>query len=115
MCSALCYIPQAQTKVLDPEECSIINEPLGQFFEVLGEERPYTWTIFTTAQQTLCLWSCTTYQESSKAADEQRFINCNNSEWGTLPAQDMCDEIRDFKIPVGDGKKTLGDLYDLTP
>lgn len=54
-------------------------------------------------------------RKSSKAAEEQQFKNSDNSEWSAFPAQVMCDETRDFKIPVGDGKKTLGDLYDLTP
>lgn len=47
---------------------------------------------------------------------EQRFRNSENSEWGAHPAQTMCDETRNFGIQLSDGKKrTLGDLYDLTP
>ncbi|KAF9333637.1 hypothetical protein BGZ91_011178, partial [Linnemannia elongata] len=38
-----------------------------------------------------------------------------NSEWGPFAAQSMCDETRDFPIPIGTDKKTLGDLYDRTP
>ncbi|KAK3816928.1 MAG: hypothetical protein JOS17DRAFT_806118 [Linnemannia elongata] len=112
--SCTCLV--GQTKVLDPEEYPIVKEPLGQFFAVLGDERPYTWTIFTTAQKTLCFMVMHHLsKQSSKAAEEQRFRNSDNSEWGAFPAQVMCDETRDFKIPVSDGKKTLGDLYDLTP
>jgi hypothetical protein len=55
-------------------------------------------------------------KKTSKAAMEQRFRNNDNSEWGTIPAQTMCDETRDFPILLEKGKKhTLGDLYDQTP
>ncbi|KAF9537786.1 hypothetical protein EC957_007673 [Mortierella hygrophila] len=51
-----------------------------------------------------------------KAAMEQRFRNSENSEWGDFPAQTMCEETRDFPIPLEDGKDhTLGELYDQTP
>lgn len=44
---------------------------------------------------------------------EQRFRNNDNAEWGAYPAQMMCDETRNFPIPLGEGLSTLGDLYDL--
>lgn len=47
---------------------------------------------------------------------EQRFRNSENSEWGDFPAQTMCEETRDFPIPLEDGKnRTLGEFYDQTP
>lgn len=36
-------------------------------------------------------------------------------EWGCHAALAMCDETRSFPIPIGDGKLTLGTLYDRTP
>ncbi|KAG9069521.1 hypothetical protein KI688_010424 [Linnemannia hyalina] len=55
-------------------------------------------------------------EEFPMAAMEQRFRNSENSEWGDFPAQTMCDETRDFPIPLEDGKdRTLGELYDQTP
>lgn len=75
------------------------------------------WVIMSTAQNTLC-WMVIHHlsQKTSKAAMEQRFRNNENSEWGAYPAQIMCDDTRDFAIELEDGKKrTLGDLYDLTP
>jgi len=55
-------------------------------------------------------------RKTSKAAMEQRFRHSDNSEWGDYPAQTMCEGTRDFPIELLDGKKrTLGDLYDLTP
>ena len=54
--------------------------------------------------------------KTSKAAMEQRFRNSENSEWGDFPAQTMCEETRDFPIPLEDGKnRTLGEIYDQTP
>ncbi|KAK3830616.1 MAG: hypothetical protein J3R72DRAFT_495925 [Linnemannia gamsii] len=111
--SVTCLV--GQTKVLDPEEYPIIKEPTSQFYAVLGDGKPYTWTIFTTAQNTICFMVMHLLSEkTSKVAMEQRFRNSENSEWGAYPVQTMCDETRDFKIPV-EGGKTLGDLYDLTP
>ncbi|KAG0273299.1 hypothetical protein BGZ95_010881 [Linnemannia exigua] len=112
--SCTCLV--GQTEVLDPEEYPIIKEPLAQFAAVLGKERPYTWTIFTTPAGTLC-WMVMHHlsKATSKAALEQRFRNTDNAEWGGFQAQAMCDETRTFRIPTQDGKKTLGDLYDMTP
>ncbi|KAG0311444.1 hypothetical protein BGZ97_011874 [Linnemannia gamsii] len=75
------------------------------------------YTMYTTAQRSICY----TVQhqldaKSSKAAEEQRFRNNENSEWGPGAAQAMCDETRDFPLPIPGGKIwTLGDLYDRTP
>ncbi|KAG0371540.1 hypothetical protein BGX24_001528 [Mortierella sp. AD032] len=81
--SCTCLV--GQTKVLDPKEFPIIDEPVCKF-------------------------------RSVKTAQEQRFRNNDNAEWGAHPAQTMCDETRNFPIELSDGKKrTLGDLYDLTP
>lgn len=46
---------------------------------------------------------------------EQRFRNSENSEWDNIPAQTMCNETRNFSVPFGEGKNTLGHIYDLTP
>ncbi|KAF9338861.1 hypothetical protein BGZ91_007696 [Linnemannia elongata] len=53
--------------------------------------------------------------KDDKAAQEQRFRNSDNSEWGPFAAQSMCDETRGFPISIGTGKMTLGDLYERTP
>ncbi|KAK5823679.1 hypothetical protein F5H01DRAFT_363343 [Linnemannia elongata] len=41
----------------------------------------------------------------------------DDASWDASPAQTMCDETRNFQIPIDiDGRKmTMGDLYDLTP
>ncbi|KAG0068617.1 hypothetical protein BGZ89_004410 [Linnemannia elongata] len=53
--------------------------------------------------------------ETTKTVQEQRFRNSDNSEWGPTAAQSMCDETREFPIAFGNGKMTLGNLYDRTP
>ncbi|KAG0037389.1 hypothetical protein BGZ82_002631 [Podila clonocystis] len=47
---------------------------------------------------------------SSKTNDAFR-----NSEWGPEAAEQMCNEVRDFAIPGGDGNLTMADLIDNTP
>ncbi|KAK3830309.1 MAG: hypothetical protein J3R72DRAFT_259556 [Linnemannia gamsii] len=113
--SCTCLV--GQTKELDPEEFPCIKDPICNFRVVLGEERPFSWITFTTAQNTLCFMVIHHLSKTtSKAAQEQRFRNNENAEWGAYPAQTMCDETRNFPIELSDGKKrTLGDLYDLTP
>ncbi|KAG0273300.1 hypothetical protein BGZ95_010882 [Linnemannia exigua] len=112
--SCTCLV--GQTKVLDPKEYPIVKEPHAQFYVVLGEDKPYTWITFTTAQNTLCFMVIHHLSKTtSKGALEQRFRNNENSEWGAHPAQTMCDETRDFRIPARVGMKTMGDIYDLTP
>jgi 2-polyprenyl-6-methoxyphenol hydroxylase-like FAD-dependent oxidoreductase len=89
------------------------NRPCMSFF--VSSTKKYT--MYTTAQRSICY----TVQhqldaKSSKAAEEQRFRNNENSEWGPGAAQAMCDETRDFPLPIPGGKIwTLGDLYDRTP
>lgn len=75
------------------------------------------YAMYTTEQRSICY----TVQhqldaKSSKAAEEQRFRNNENSEWGPGAAQAMCEETRDFPLPIPGSKTwTLGDLYDRTP
>ncbi|KAG0279763.1 hypothetical protein BGZ95_000295 [Linnemannia exigua] len=111
--SCTCLV--GQTRILDPEEYPIIKEELCQFLSVFGKEKQFT-SLLSTAQNTLC-WSVIHYLDkvTSKAALEQRFRNSENSEWGAIPAQVMCDETKDFSIPLGKGKSTMGEIYALTP
>lgn len=52
---------------------------------------------------------------SRSAEEERRTNNAENAEWGPIAAQSMMDKTRDFPIHFGDGKRTLGDMYDRTP
>lgn len=40
------------------------------------------------------------------------FLKC---EWGTEDADSMVERVRGFRIPNGDGTKTIGDLINKTP
>ncbi|KAG0199095.1 hypothetical protein BGX33_011878 [Mortierella sp. NVP41] len=104
-----------QTKALDPEQFPIVKEPTSQYHSVFGENSPFTWTIFNTAQNTLC-WTVIYHldKKTSKVTEEQRLRNNEDSEWDAHPAQTMCNETRHFPLPLREGKMTMGDLYDLT-
>ncbi|KAF8946757.1 hypothetical protein BGZ47_011501 [Haplosporangium gracile] len=86
-----CTCLVGQTDVLEQEEFPQLKEPICQFWSTLGEEKPFS------------------------AAEVNRFRNMDNSEWGPIAAQSMCDDTRGFPIPGGNGTLTMGDLYDRTP
>ncbi|KAG0209567.1 hypothetical protein BGX33_005462 [Mortierella sp. NVP41] len=111
--SCTCLV--GQTRELDSRDFPQITDPIAQY-TTLGEGKPYSWVLFNSAQNTIC-WMVLHHLDktTSKAAQEQRFRNSHNSEWGPYAAQSMCDETRDFLIPFGTGKMTLGDIYDRTP
>ncbi|KAG9071629.1 hypothetical protein KI688_005842 [Linnemannia hyalina] len=100
--SCTCLV--GQTRVLGVEEAPSVAEERCQVVSVLSDGRPFTTT--------------------SKAALEQRFRNNENSEWGAIPAQTMCEETKDFPIPSLTGEVDengvvkmgrMGDIYALTP
>ncbi|KAF9123556.1 hypothetical protein BG015_005291, partial [Linnemannia schmuckeri] len=112
--SCTCLV--GQTVPLDPKEFPQLANPLQPFVSTIGKNKPYTWTLFTTAQNTVCWMSLHHLdRKTSKVAEDQRFRNIDNSEWGPQAAQAMADETRHFPITFGDGSLTLGDLYDKTP
>ncbi|KAF9931279.1 hypothetical protein FBU30_010508 [Linnemannia zychae] len=113
--SCTCLV--GQTKPLDPKEFPIVGLPRCSFHTYFGDSKPYTWHIFTTAQNTIAFMALHHLDsKTSKAAIEQRFRHTENSEWGSHTAQSMCDETRDFPILLEEGKNyTLGDLFDQTP
>ncbi|KAG0380663.1 hypothetical protein BGX24_006379 [Mortierella sp. AD032] len=106
-----------QTKPIDfAADFPEFNRDQVAFYNTMAEDRPYTWVIFATAQSTIA-WMVIHHldKESSKAAEEQRFRESENSQWGSHAAQAMCDDTRDFPLPIGTKNMTMGDLYDLTP
>ncbi|KAG0068525.1 hypothetical protein BGZ89_004575 [Linnemannia elongata] len=121
--SCTCLV--GQTRVLDPKEFPIVDEEKCHVVTVLSDNKPFTWSFFTTTSKTL-LFSVVHQLDvtSSKAALEQRFRNNQNSEWGAIPAQSMCEETKDFPIPSLTGEVDengvmkmgrMGDIYALTP
>ncbi|KAF9139254.1 hypothetical protein BGX30_008200 [Mortierella sp. GBA39] len=111
-----CTCLVGQTDVLDQDELPQLKEPICQFWSTLGEDKPFSWVTFTTPQNKIC-WMvvCHLSKQQSKAAEGERFRSMDNSEWGPIAAQSMCDDTRGFPIPGGNGTLTMGDLYDRTP
>ncbi|KAK3835608.1 MAG: hypothetical protein J3R72DRAFT_451234 [Linnemannia gamsii] len=108
--STICLV--GQTKPLSIEEFPQLEDEQCQFIRVVGQDKPYAWSTFTTKQNTIC-WSLVRFldAESSKLHDSFR-----NSEWGPEAAGAMCEEVRNFPIIAGGDKKlTIGDLIDWTP
>ncbi|KAF9290328.1 hypothetical protein BGZ88_007378 [Linnemannia elongata] len=112
--SCTCLV--GQTKSLDPEEFPVMKEPVCQFQIVLGKDKPYTWIVFSTAQNTLA-WMVIRHlsRQTNRTEMGSRLKSNESVEWGCHAALAMCDETRSFPIPIGDGKLTLGTLYDRTP
>ncbi|KAG0293833.1 hypothetical protein BGZ97_005235 [Linnemannia gamsii] len=112
--SCTCLV--GQTKPLDPEKYPLVKEPLCQFLTTLGKDKPYSWALFTTAQDSICFVVIHHLDKvSSKVAEEQRFRSLENAEWGPCTAKAMCEQTRAFPIPGGSSLTTMGDIYDLTP
>ncbi|KAH7049878.1 hypothetical protein BKA57DRAFT_325575 [Linnemannia elongata] len=105
-----------QTQPVDFADFPEFNKEQVAFYNTMAADQPFTWVIFATAQSTIA-WMVIHHldKESSKAAEEQRFRESENSQWGSHAAKEMCDETRDFPLPIGTKKMTMGDLYDLTP
>ncbi|KAF9953853.1 hypothetical protein BGZ72_005104 [Mortierella alpina] len=106
-----CVCLAAQTASFDIESFPELKDENCHFNNVLAQDRPYSWMTWTTKNNTFC-YTVVLYldKESSKENDSFR-----NSEWGAEAAEAMCNDVRDFRIPGGNGSLTLGDLIDNTP
>ncbi|KAG0204211.1 hypothetical protein BGX33_008653 [Mortierella sp. NVP41] len=101
-----------QTKPLDASQFPEIALPECQFRKTLGDNRPYSWTTFTTKQNTVC-WMVIQYLDTESSKDNDAF---RNSEWGSEAAAAMCEDVRSFPVISGsENPLTLGDLIDWTP
>ncbi|KAF9095907.1 hypothetical protein BGX29_008831 [Mortierella sp. GBA35] len=105
-----------QTVPLNLKQYPQLKDLHFPFYTTFGEDKPYTWTLFSTVENTIC-WMVLEHldQYTSETAEEERAHNGENAEWGSNAAQAMCDKTRDFPIVFGDGNRTLGDMYDRTP
>ncbi|KAF9083046.1 hypothetical protein BGX23_011830 [Mortierella sp. AD031] len=108
--STVCLV--GQTRPLDPEVFPNLKMDRCQFIRILGDNKPYTWTFFTTAQNTVC-WTVIEYldEETRKLSDTFR-----TSEWGTEAAEAMIKQVRDLPIiSGGEEPLTVGHLIDWSP
>ncbi|KAK3817918.1 MAG: hypothetical protein JOS17DRAFT_758051 [Linnemannia elongata] len=96
---------------LDPDKFTELKDPQCHFYNTIGTDKPYSWAYFTTQNNVAC-WNVFLYldKESSKLHN-----NFRTTDWGEGAVGSMCDEVRDYPIPGGDGTLTLADLIDGTP
>ncbi|KAF9100831.1 hypothetical protein BGX29_006229 [Mortierella sp. GBA35] len=107
--STVCLV--GQTRPLAVEEFPIMKEERCQFINVLGDNKPYSWTYFTTKQNTVC-WMIVQYLEEEATKEK----GASNIEWGPGAAETMRNQVREFPIISGSDKPlTLGHLLDWTP
>ncbi|KAG0199308.1 hypothetical protein BGX33_011733 [Mortierella sp. NVP41] len=115
-----CTCLVGQTTPLDPEEYPQLKLPLCQFLATQGlDVAPYSWVVFTTAQNTIC-WMVAhqLYETMNKTTLEQQAKDTGNPEWGAFAVQSTCDDTRSLLVPINDNKGnplTVGDLYEKTP
>ncbi|KAF9282364.1 hypothetical protein BGZ74_002161 [Mortierella antarctica] len=99
-----------ETEVLSEEEFPKLKERVSQFASILGTDNMCTWSIASTAKNTI-IWTVIRFLAQETSTSEESL------EWGREAVEVMCNEVRGFKVPGGkDGKVlTLGDLIDRTP
>ncbi|KAG0261840.1 hypothetical protein BG011_000603 [Mortierella polycephala] len=107
--SCTCLV--GNTRPLDPELFPSLKLDDCSFDCVLSDDKPYTWVTFTTKHNIIC-WMVVHHLNKTSYRDNDSF---RNSEWGPEAAEAMCNEVRDFAIPGGNGSQTVGDLIDNTP
>ncbi|KAF9922479.1 hypothetical protein FBU30_007368 [Linnemannia zychae] len=108
--STVCVV--GQTRPLTAEEFPDIAQEQCQYRKVTSSVSNYSWSTFTTAQDTVC-WSSILYLNEATSKEHDSF---RNSEWGPEAAAAMCEEIKDFPIVSGgDQKLTLEYLIERTP
>ncbi|GJJ74679.1 hypothetical protein EMPS_07037 [Entomortierella parvispora] len=96
------------TSPLDPEKNPLIKEGCSDYYQIIGEGTPYSWSIFNIAENRVC-FAVVQQLESEAQCEEEKF---NGIPWEPERAVEMMQEIKDFKIPQGG---TLGDLFNQTP
>ncbi|KAF9091037.1 hypothetical protein BGX23_005553 [Mortierella sp. AD031] len=101
-----------QTQSLDISQFPDLAKLNCQFINYLGEDKPYSWIIFTTEQNTVC-WGVIEYLDTEATKEDKDF---QNTGWGPQAASAMFEHVRHFPIASGGNKiLTIGDLIDLTP
>jgi 2-polyprenyl-6-methoxyphenol hydroxylase-like FAD-dependent oxidoreductase len=108
--SNICLV--GQTRPLDPEVFPNLKKEKCQFIRIFGDNKPYSYSFFTTAQNTVCYSVVEMLDsETRKLSDTFRA-----SEWGSETVEAMVNKVRDFPIiSGGDVPLTMGHLIDWTP
>ncbi|KAF9921038.1 hypothetical protein FBU30_008969, partial [Linnemannia zychae] len=105
-----------QTKAIDLALFPEFQGPMVPFYSTMGHNTPYTWVCGATAQKTIT-WMVIHHLDkaTTREAEEHQIQEPNSTKWGPEAVMSMVDQTRDFPLPVGARKMTMGDLYDLTP
>ncbi|KAF8931933.1 hypothetical protein BGZ58_007323 [Dissophora ornata] len=95
------------TDPLDPSKYPGLNDEESHFHQIIGRNKPYTWSTFTIPGNRIC-WSAQLQVDPASSKDS--FFR--NSEWGPESNGDMIAEISGFRTTYG---ATMGDLVESTP
>ncbi|KAF9357671.1 hypothetical protein BGX26_003301 [Mortierella sp. AD094] len=96
------------TEVQSEEDYPCLKEKVGDFYCVIGKEHPIQVYIFKFSDNRMG-WMICGKMEKPEDHNEADF---RFSDWGPVAADELCDQVRNFKIPLGG---TVGDLMDRTP
>ncbi|KAF9905568.1 hypothetical protein EC991_001529 [Linnemannia zychae] len=100
-----------QTIPLDPEKFPIIKDEYCHFMRIVGEDKPYSWTYFTTKSGAVN-WTVTQYLSNEEQNYNKVFAN-TTFDFGQ--AMDMAYEVMNFPIITGGpGEPTMYDLLKYT-
>ncbi|KAF9131762.1 hypothetical protein BGW39_001364 [Mortierella sp. 14UC] len=106
-----CVCIAGYTGPLDPEKFPFLNDEQSSITNMRSLDKPYSWNILAVKDNKMC-WNSTLYLDEKTAKFHNNF---RSTDWGEGGADSMCNDVRDFPIPGGDGTLTLGDLIDNTP
>ncbi|KAF9111865.1 hypothetical protein BGX27_004338 [Mortierella sp. AM989] len=95
------------TEVQSEEDYPCLKEKGGSFHCVVGKERSIQVYVFMFSDNRMG-WMICGKMENPEDHDE---INFKFSDWGPVAADELCEQVRHFKIPFGG---TVGDLMDRT-
>ncbi|KAG0280160.1 hypothetical protein BGZ95_011086 [Linnemannia exigua] len=100
-----------QTIPLDPEKFPIIKDEHCHFMRIIGDNKPYSWTYFTTKSGSIN-WTVTQYLSTEQQDDNRVFANTT---FDFDQAMDMAYEVMNFPIITGGpGEPTMFDLLKKT-
>ncbi|KAF9927662.1 hypothetical protein FBU30_003001 [Linnemannia zychae] len=107
--STVCLI--GQTRPLTDAEFPNLTLEESQFVRVLGRNKPFSVTYFTTKQRTIA-YSITEYLDNITRKENNPFLT---SDWGQAAVDQMCNKVKDIPIITGGCHNvTVSQLFDLS-
>ncbi|KAF9913117.1 hypothetical protein EC991_003576 [Linnemannia zychae] len=95
------------TDPLEPEKYPVLKDEYSFFSQVIGDNKPYSWSTYTVPNNRVC-WNVQLQLDSSSSKTELT----QNVEWGTNNNETMIKDVNEFSTPLG---ATMGDLIRATP